>query len=401
MSIEVGAIVGDYEVLGPLGRGGMGTVFKVRNTISDRIEAMKVLAQDSGQMHDLMERFVREIKVVAGLEHPNIAQLRTALRYQNQLVMVMEYVDGAPLDGMLSERRVGLWQGVDYICQVLGALGYAHSQGVVHRDIKPPNILVTGKNVVKLTDFGIASKLGDPRLTVAGTALGSVFYMSPEQVRAEPPDGRSDIYSVGVTLYEVVTGQRPIQGDSHFSIMRAHLEQIPQPPRELSPSVPAELSAVILMALEKDPAARFQTADDFLSALLAVGRGTLPAVGLRPVPSHDARTATMASQQRFPSSPVGVATPPGLPSVPPSGSQGSSAAAGAASQSKSISAKSWTPAVIEKLRTELADYIGPLANLIVNRAAKKAQSLDELYDILAAEIPSDDDRKKFRASRRI
>jgi eukaryotic-like serine/threonine-protein kinase len=180
-----GSIVGDYQVLALLGRGAMGTVYKVRNAISDRIDAMKVLRPEASETEEIASRFAREIKLVACLEHPNIAQLRTAMRVNGQLLMIMEYVEGSPLDVRMRQGSIDLRRSLDYMMQVLSALDYAHQQGVVHRDIKPQNILITTREVVKLTDFGIASKMGDPRQTAVGTTLGSIFYMSPEQVRAE------------------------------------------------------------------------------------------------------------------------------------------------------------------------------------------------------------------------
>ena len=210
-TFEVGTTLGDYQIISVVGRGGMGKVFKVRNLLSDRIEAMKVLLPDIDPRADLAERFLREIKVVAALEHPGIASLRTALRANNQVLMIMEYVDGASLHWHMQQGRIEPARAVRFTQQELEALGYAHRRGVVHRDIKPSNILVTSDDRVKLTDFGIASRTGDPRLTTEGVALGSLFYMSPEQMKAEAVDARSDLYSLGVTLYEMLTGQPPVQ----------------------------------------------------------------------------------------------------------------------------------------------------------------------------------------------
>ena len=203
MSIEIGQTMSGYQIIGLLGRGGMGKVFKVRNVISDRVEAMKVLLDDATAAPDLTERFLREIKLVASLEHPNIAALRTAFQADHQLIMIMELVEGSSLDEKLRGGRLNPIYAVDCTCQVLAALAYAHQLGVVHRDIKPGNILITTTGVVKLTDFGIASKVGDARLTATGMALGSLYYMSPEQVKAAPLDARSDLYSLGATLYRV------------------------------------------------------------------------------------------------------------------------------------------------------------------------------------------------------
>ena len=268
MNFEVGSTIGDYQVVGILGAGGMGKVYKVRNVISDRVEAMKVLLPDLANAPELADRFLREIKVQASLEHPNIAALHTALRVENQLLMLMEFVEGVTLDHKLKEGPLPVAAAVDYIMQVLAALDYAHSRGVIHRDIKPPNMMLTPAGVVKLMDFGIAKAAGDHRLTMTGTTLGSLFYMSPEQIQgAANLDGRADLYSVGVSLYELVTGKRPFDGDSQFAIMSAHLEKMPVPPVEIDPKLPQLLNDIILMSVSKDPAARFQTAGAFRTAL--------------------------------------------------------------------------------------------------------------------------------------
>src|SRR5882762_3736910 len=261
---------GDYEILGVLGAGGMGKVYKVRNVLSDRIEAMKVLLPNPGDQKALAGRFLREIKVLASLNHPNIAALRTALTVDNQLVMIMEYVEGTTLAAHLEQEKISWRSALNYMDQVLAALSYAHKQNVIHRDIKPANMMLTPSAAIKLMDFGIARSGNDLGLTVTGTTVGSLAYMSPEQVKCEPIDARSDLYSVGVSLYEMVTGQKPFKGDSHFSIMQAQLQQAPRPPVELSADLPASLNQIILMALAKEPAQRFQTADAFRNALKSV-----------------------------------------------------------------------------------------------------------------------------------
>jgi serine/threonine protein kinase len=265
-----GARKGDYLILGTLGAGGMGKVYKVRNMLSDRIEAMKVLLPDLSDQKDLADRFLREIKVLASLHHPNIAELRTALTIENQLVMIMEYVEGSTLASRLLQGPVRYADSLAYFDQVLAALSCAHALKIVHRDIKPANIMLTPQGVVKLMDFGIARSGNDLGLTMTGTTLGSVAYMSPEQVRCEPIDGRSDLYSVGVSLYETITGQRPYVSDNNFEIMQAHLQIPPTAPIELKPDIPVALSELILMAMAKDPAQRFQTADALRAALMSV-----------------------------------------------------------------------------------------------------------------------------------
>jgi serine/threonine protein kinase len=271
MDLEIGSIIGDYQVTGVLGAGGMGKVYKVRNVISDRVEAMKVLLPDLVAMPELADRFLREIKVLAMLNHPNIAQLHTAVRANNQLLMVMEFVEGETLDHRLRQGALPLPQALDCIAQVLSALDFAHTHGVVHRDIKPANMMLTPSGVVKLMDFGIAKATADNKLTMTGTTMGSVYYMSPEQIQGVATlDGRADLYSVGVTLYELVTGKRPFDGESQYSIMAAHLEKSPVPPIALDPRLPQALNDAILMAVAKDPNARFQTAAAFRNALAGV-----------------------------------------------------------------------------------------------------------------------------------
>ncbi|MFZ0879432.1 MAG: protein kinase [Candidatus Acidiferrales bacterium] len=271
MSDDVtGARKGDYIILGTLGAGGMGKVYKVRNSLSDRVEAMKVLLPDLSDQKDLADRFLREIKVLASLHHPNIAELRTALTIDNQLIMIMEYVDGVTLAARLHQGPVRYADTVAYFDQALSALSYAHAQKIVHRDIKPANMMLTPQGVVKLMDFGIARSGNDMGLTMTHTTLGSIAYMSPEQVKCQPIDARSDLYSVGVSLYEMVTGQRPHISDNNFEVMQAHLQVPPTPPIDIKPDIPLALSQLILMAMAKDPAQRFQTADALRSALQSV-----------------------------------------------------------------------------------------------------------------------------------
>lgn len=321
MNEGVGKHVGDYEILAVLGAGGMGKVYKVRNMISDRVEAMKVLLPDLAGRQELASRFLREIKILAALNHPNIAALRTALTLDNQLVMIMEYVEGRTLAARVEQGPIPAVEALDYISQVLDALSYAHGQKVIHRDIKPSNMMLTPQGVVKLMDFGIARSGRDPTLTTAGTTMGSLYYMSPEQVRGEMVDHRSDVYSVGVSLYEMVTGQRPFQSDSDVAIMAAHLQQMPKAPIELRPGLPKALSDVIMTAMEKNPAQRFQSADAFRTALKSVGTSEdfakpgpqeVQTASMHPVES------TLASSYCFPppveASPVVSApTPPPAP----------------------------------------------------------------------------------------
>ena len=267
---SIGQHIGDYEILCVLGLGGMGKVYKVRNVISDRVEAMKILLPDLTSHQSLADRFLREIRLLASLNHPNIASLRTALTHDNQLVMIMEFVEGETLANRLSRAPISTAEAVDYSDQVLSALSYAHKQNIIHRDIKPANMMLTPQGVVKLMDFGIARSSSDGTLTSTGTTLGSLNYMPPEQVRGESADARSDIYSFGVSLYELLTGKLPFQGDSQYSLMTAHLNQVPAAPITMRADLPPSLNEIIMMAMAKDPADRFQSADAFRAALKSV-----------------------------------------------------------------------------------------------------------------------------------
>jgi serine/threonine protein kinase len=270
MPFQPGQLAGDYEVLDVLGKGGMGSVYRVRNVISDRIEAMKVLLEDIGSQPGIGERFIAEIRTLARLDHPNIAKLHTAFKVQNQLVMVMEFVEGTDLAERAREGSIPLYKVVGYVKQVLSALTYAHNHGVVHRDIKPSNIMVTQQGGVKLMDFGIAKSNAEPLLTRPGTTMGSLAYMSPEQVRGDAVDGRSDIYSVGVVLYELTAGRCPFESDSTYRIMDAQLNSPPPPPIEFNRALPQAINDIILTALQKDPAQRFQNTEAFRRALESV-----------------------------------------------------------------------------------------------------------------------------------
>jgi len=308
--VAVGTRKGDYEILGLLGAGGMGQVYKVRNVFSDRVEAMKVLLPNLADQKNLADRFLREIKVLAGLHHPNIAELRTALMLDNQLVMIMEFVDGQSLAARVQQGAIPYGQALGYTEQVLAALSYAHKQRIIHRDIKPANMMLTPDGVVKLMDFGIARHGDEGGLTLTNTTLGSLSYMSPEQVKGDPTDARSDLYSLGVSLYELVTGQRPFQADTAFSIMQAHLQTPPKPPIELRPDLPPAISQLILMAVAKDPAQRFQSADAFATAIRSVA----------PNLEGTAATASASAERTATASPATAGPPPAIPidsSAPP------------------------------------------------------------------------------------
>jgi serine/threonine-protein kinase len=274
MSFSIGDTVGDYRILEELGRGGMGRVFKVEHTITHRVEAMKVLAGSRPDAPQQAARSLREIQLQASLDHPNIAAVHNAFWSGEDLVLVMELVQGHSLRRVLEQGRVPLAITMDYAGQALAALSYAHAHGVIHRDISPGNMMIGPNGVLKLTDFGLAKGPGDARLSQTGAPLGSLWYMPPEQVRGSSSDARSDIYSLGAVLYELASGKKPFDGESAFAIMADQVGKPPTPPIEIDPEVPPALSAALMRALEKDPDRRFQTAEElrqFLAASRSAG----------------------------------------------------------------------------------------------------------------------------------
>jgi serine/threonine-protein kinase len=363
MGWGAGSQVGSYEIVAPIGNGGMGEVYKVRHLISQRTEAMKVLLSGSAERPEVADRFVREIRVLATLNHPNIAALHTAFRHDDQLIMVMEFVEGMNLSERLN-RGLTLEYSLNYIRQVLSALEFAHSRGVIHRDIKPSNIMITSSGQVKLLDFGLAlMSTPDPRLTSSGSLLGSVHYISPEQIRGESLDARSDLYALGVTLYELITGRLPIQGNSFPEIINGHLQIVPPAPSTINPAVPAVLSSVVMKALAKDRTLRFQSASEFLFAL-------------EPVRVDSTTDWAVTMEKTF--------VAPASPAPSPAGSRPSDA-----------SQKNYDLAVLDDISKQLAHYIGPIAKIVVKRASSSSNNLRELCDKVAREIDSEPRRQNF------
>ncbi len=290
MSFHVSEDIGDYRIVSIIGAGSMGQVFQVEHRITRRKEALKVLAADH-TAESQVQRFKREIEVQARLDHPNIARVHNALHLNDSLVLVMEFVEGESLEKKLQKGTISRSEGIDYICQTLSALEYAHQQGVVHRDVTPGNLIVDQNGHVKLTDFGVAKSLGDYHLTNAGEIVGSLYYMPPEQVRSQAePDPRSDIYSTGAVLYEVLTGQKLFACADRLSLMVAQVQQQPIPPLDIDPQIGSALNAVVLKALAKDPAQRYQSAKEFLEALQPLANQSIRSVR----PQHAARSSVFA-----------------------------------------------------------------------------------------------------------
>jgi serine/threonine protein kinase len=268
MEYQVGEKIGGYEVIEVLGNSRIGACYKVRNVIGDRFEILRILPKDGQVDREQIDRFVREIKVHARLSHSHIVAFYNALEVDGELVMTTESVDGISLEQRLGMGPVPVNEAIHYACQALDALGYAHEHAVVHREISPVNILITMDGNVKLSGFGLAKSAADAQLTQTGTVMGWLEYMSPEQVQALPELGpATDIYSLGAVLYEMLTGQPPFVCESQFDLMLAHVKTLPKSPRMVRPAISEPLSAIVLTALEKDPAKRFPSAQKFRQAL--------------------------------------------------------------------------------------------------------------------------------------
>jgi eukaryotic-like serine/threonine-protein kinase len=361
MPFHTGQVVGEYKIVRILGRGGLGAVYEAMHLISQRAEAMKIMLPEQTGAQEMTERFRREIQLLASLNHPNIARLHNAFYFEEQLVMVMELVEGEDLRSRSRRARIPMPMLMDFAFQVLAALDYAHARGVVHRDMKPANIMVSPAGLAKVLDFGIAISQTSQDLTAAGSLIGSLMHMSPEQIRGEKATQQSDIYSLGVTLYELIAGQPPVTGATTYEIMMAHLNRIPTPLAEVRPDIPGRLSGVISRALEKDPANRFATATEFLDALRSES-----------TPELAQTTTTMPPSGRL----HGLTTD---------------------SESKPSTASLGEP--IAQLVRHLASFIGPIAKVVVFRLAKQYNDLDRLYLEASKQIENEADRKKFLKTR--
>ncbi|HEX4230158.1 MAG TPA: serine/threonine-protein kinase [Bryobacteraceae bacterium] len=362
MRIEAGQRIGDYQVVRALGVGGLGAVYQVKHLISGRFEAMKVLLTERPESPETAERFHREIKVLASLNHLNIAGLHNAFYHGDQLVMIMEFVEGQTLSSLSRKGPIPVASSANWISQVLSALRVAHAAGIIHRDIKPSNVMLTPDGTVKLLDFGIAYSEQSTHLTRAGLIIGTVNYMSPEQFSGDRVTALSDIYSVGVTLYELLTGRLPISGSTTFDIMNGHLYTVPPSPTSLNPNLPEFLSRAADRALAKDPSRRFPSANEFRNAL-----------------QFPVQETVAAPHRHAPGSPIhasgNVTNPPSQPVTASAGHL-----------------------PVEEVTLRLAAYIGPVARLVVRKLAPACGTADQLYQEAAKEISSPEERAQFLRS---
>jgi serine/threonine protein kinase len=283
----IGNVVGSYKITEKIGEGGMGAVFKGIDLMLEREVAIKMLRPELASQPQVVERFRSEAVTLAKLNHPNIATLFSFLRQGEDFFMVMEFVRGETLDSLI--RRSGAMRcdtAIALFCQALEGIDHAHRMGIIHRDIKPANMMLTETGTLKVMDFGIARVLGTSRMTKQGNIVGTIEYMSPEQVRGQETDARSDIYSLGILLYEMLTGRVPFSSDSEFDLMKMQIDDAPQPPRVFSAQIPQAVEQAIMRALAKRSEARFQGAGEFRNALSsALGTAPAPMPVVHSIPS--------------------------------------------------------------------------------------------------------------------
>jgi eukaryotic-like serine/threonine-protein kinase len=305
---------GRYRVIRRLGSGGMANVYLAEDEELGRRVAIKVLDEKHANDEQFVERFRREAKNAASLSHPNIVSIYDRGEAEGTYYIAMEYIEGRTLKDLIVARGpLPVERVVSYARQILGAVRFAHRKGIVHRDIKPHNVLVDTDGRLKVTDFGIA-RAGASQMTEAGSIIGTAQYLSPEQARGASVDQRSDLYSVGVVLNEMLTGSVPFTGDTPVEIAMKHISAVPQPPSATRPDVPEDLDLVVLRALAKDPRERFQTAEEMDSELgrVAAGLSVTDATA-------DAATAVLAGSGISDAAPTAVVRRPPPPPYAPRG----------------------------------------------------------------------------------
>ena len=317
-----------YRLDAPLGQGGMSAVYRATDPNLKRTVAVKLIHAHLSSNAEFVRRFEQEAEAVAQLRHPNIIQVFDFAHDGEVYYMVLEYLPGTTLQGRLQDlaaqaQLMPLREAVNILAKVCDAVAYAHERNMVHRDLKPANVMLNAQGEPTLMDFGVARMLGAASHTATGTLIGTAYYMSPEQVQGKHPDGRADIYSLGVMLFEILAGRRPFEADSATTLMMMHLNEAVPDLRQLHPGLPRDLAAVVYRALAKDPAQRFQSAPEMARALRAAD--------LRPSQATDAGTILEAAppptaprQQRVAAPPPAAtsAAPPGLSSFAPPSTAG-------------------------------------------------------------------------------
>ncbi len=320
--MSVPKVIGRYEIVEELGRGAMGSVFKARDPAVGRIVALKTIhstALEGAQSEEYRARFYREARASGVLAHPGIVPVFDVGEHEGAPFLVMEFVAGRTLADVIKK---GERYNLDRVCeigqQLADALGYAHRQGVIHRDIKPANILMTSREVYgserpRITDFGIA-KLAASEITTTGQLLGTPSFMPPEQFTGAPIDGRADLFSLGVILYSLATGEQPFAGETMTAVSYKVVYTEPIPPAKLNPAIPARLEAVILKCLAKSPADRYQTGEELAQDLAAMRAGTVATATHTAAPLAGGSDVTLGPAASATSMPLGI--PPGAAAAP-------------------------------------------------------------------------------------
>src|SRR5258705_7722299 len=261
----IGKIIAQYKILQKLGEGGMGVVFKAEDTKLDRLVALKFLPEHLTSHEAERARFLQEAKSASALNHPNVCTIYDIREEEGQQFIVMEYVDGVTLRQKIPVQKLS--DALGYAIQIAEALHEAHSKGIVHRDIKAENIMINMKNQVKVMDFGLAKLKGSLKLTRTSSTVGTLAYMAPEQIQGGEVDGRSDIFSFGIVLFEMLAGKTPFRGDHEAAMMYSIVNEQPEQVSKYRPETSPELQRIINRSLEKDPEDRYQSAADMVSEL--------------------------------------------------------------------------------------------------------------------------------------
>jgi len=402
----IGTEIASYRILEKLGQGGMGVVYKAVDTGLDRMVAMKVLNPDLSKNPELVERFRAEARAQANLNHTNLATLYAFMVHQGTAIMVMEFVEGETFAQIIRRRGpIPEVEAIPLFRQALLGIGYAHRAGILHRDIKPSNLMLNKNGLVKVMDFGIAKVMGARGMTRTGTQLGTLAYMSPEQIQNRNVDIRSDVYELGITLYEMLTGHLPFESDSEFQIMQDHVYTPPPPPSKYYPYINKGVENVILKSIEKNSDARFQTVEQFGAALehpdslaytpsvapadaptMSIGGGSTlshPHLSVSAVPPVATAAATPAPSSAASGAAASLATPvplptaaPGFPSNPAIGAtrvpaptilqSSAPASAHLPTQAPIAAAKSKKPLIIAAAALALLLVVGVAAYQVLN-----------------------------------
>jgi serine/threonine protein kinase len=263
----IGKTIAHFHILEKLGEGGMGVVYKAQDTKLDRVVALKFLPEQATSTGEERARFIQEAKSAATLNHPNVCTIHGIEEHEGRQFIEMEYVDGVTLRVKIPEEGLKLQDAVDYAIQIAEALQEAHSKGIVHRDVKAENVMLNEKNQMKVMDFGLAKLRGSSRLTKTSSTIGTLAYMAPEQIQGEEVDSRSDIFSFGVLLFEMLTGRSPFRGEHEAALVYSIVNEEPQEIQQFRLDVPETIVHLMKRALEKDPDDRYQNMNEIVGEL--------------------------------------------------------------------------------------------------------------------------------------